>query len=762
MKNTRKFLTLLLTLAVFVTCFSLVAYADEEVMTPDEAAAAYAEAVALDSKLLEFYEADTYFELRVENSELTLTQTEEGKLLKGGVYSETVMSDALHISSFNPTKVNLAQNAPASFGVNFRVKLSENSPITLYAVSSETGDYLSLFSISEGKVTHKFDTEKISYVYEEIPEIVAGEFIDVAIYVEKADGTDNVTISVSKAGTQLLNTSYSYANGTTDFLKGSFKLDSAYLSTSDASFGYIEVYSGTFGRYLDNSLNTEAIAAGVVKAYEDYTAFKSLPGIENGAFELAEMIAKVAVVYDFNSTDSSVTAAFEDCVAVVSAAYEALVNDADTAINAEDFAQKAYNDKLDTVNVILSFEEYMTKLSESEFSDISAVDFAKIEKAVADAYDELAVLKEIEEDAIYVINELSKISNIYLATYEELKTAYASVLSVTICETYYSDLYPADVVNEAVQKRNKVMLDYPLLNAQALAFVENMEIATDNTAEFSERYASYVIAKENKFTDSTYDTYLEDTTIAELLEKYDVLDAEMLAVSDYAEQFLSKIREAALTPSYTVKVKALDAAKPYLEDVEVGYPEVADAIASYYAMREDIASRKELAKRYIQAVLNVQLASTVKDKTAAIEIAESLAVLGQELSVTVDGMPITVNEANIILSNEKSAISLKATRISNYVSAASNIAKAGSLLERRQAINAALALKAGLTEDLEEEDVISATAVIDAAITAYNNDVNGANDVAEEKETAALTLLTKTVPSKKIADVVAIIKKFYE
>ena len=179
-------------------------------------------------------------------------------------------------------------------------------------------------------------------------------------------------------------------------------------------------------------------------------------------------------------------------------------------------------------------------------------------------------------------------------------------------------------------------------------------------------------------------------------------------------------------------------------------------------MRDEIASRKEAAKRYIQAVLNVQIATTVKEKTVAIEIAEGFAVLGQELSVEVEGMPITVNEANIILSNEKSAITLKATRISNYVAAASAIAKQQTLLERRAAINAALALKAGLSEDLEEEDVISATAVIDAAIKAYNADVNTANDTAEEKDNTALNLLAKTVPAKKIAEVVAIIKKFYE
>ena len=65
-------------------------------------------------------------------------------------------------------------------------------------------------------------------------------------------------------------------------------------------------------------------------------------------------------------------------------------------------------------------------------------------------------------------------------------------------------------------------------------------------------------------------------------------------------------------------------------------------------------------------------------------------------------------------------------------------------------------------EDMEEEEVIKATAAIDAAVAAYNADVESANSAAEEKETTALNLLAKTVPSKKMAEVVAIIKKFYE
>ena len=770
MKNTRKILTILLAFALLVAGFSLTAFAAETELTEAEINLAnYKAALEESGKVLEFYEAGTYFELNVDGSDnVVINESEEGKLLKGGAYTEAVANGAVSISSVNPTKFNVNQNSPASFGVNLRAKITEASPVSLCVVSAETGDYLSLCSISVGKVTYSFDPASLSYNADEVA-IVAGEFFNLSVYVEKTSAMDNVYITITTDGGEEWTKEYSYANDATDFLEGKFKFDSAYIASTAVTLEYVEMYPGTFERFVDNTKNVDIIAEQLNDVYAAYLQNKDLAGVPAGAFDLAEIVAKVAVLYGYPVADvadaelqTALNAAFDDCISVVANAYASVVSKNDAVITMESNDTKDYNDRLDVVTESLYYKEFMALLEASAYAEASGVDFATVNVAFANADEELAKLQVIEADTVFVIEETSKIASIYLATYEELKSAYDAIKDVEICATYSSDVYSDADVLEAVQKKNIVMADYPVLDAKAKAFVENMLVATDSANAFSVRYAAYVSAKENLFDDKSYDKYLTDVTIAELNDMFVALDAEMRAVSDVAEEFLSKIRVAALTPSYTVKIIALDEAKPYLTVVEKGYPEVEDAIASYYAMREDIASRKEAAKRYVQAVINVQIASTVKEKMVAIEIAEAFAVLGNESSVEVEGMKMTVTEANIVLSNEKSAISLKATRINNFVSAAASISSKETLLERRQAINAALALKTLLTEDKDEEDVISATAVLDAAIALYNADVNAANTTANESDNSALAILSKTVPAKRIAEVVAIVKKFYE
>ena len=765
MKNTRKILTLLLSMALLVAGFSVTVFANG---TDNTDLAAYNAALAEDSDVLEFYEAGTYFEMRVDaNGNLVVSESEEGKLLKGGAYDATVSDGVINLTSVNATKFNLTQTTPASFGVNVRGKITEDSPLALYVASSATGDYLSLFTVSVGSISHKFNPTTLKYETEDF-NLAAGEFFDLSIYVDKANGTDTVYYSLTTEGGATVTDSYSYDNSANDFLSGKFDFDYAYLTTTAASFAYVEMYPGTYQRFVDNSKNVDVIAEKLVKTYNDYVTYKSVSGTK-GAFDLAEIVAKIAVRYEYpvnaianEETKAAVTAAFADCVNVVSKTYEATVVSAKAVMESADNDAKAYNDRLTLVNEVLSYNDYMTLLASSDYAEASGVDFEAVNAAFEVANAEADKLLKIEADTIFVIDAVSVIYNVYLSTYEELKAVYEKISEIAISDTYYSDDYAADVVADAVYKRNVVVSNYPMLDAKAKTFATNVQIAKDTTVAFSERYAAYTLAKENVFTDNTYDKYLTGVTVSELNEIFAVVDVEMKAVSEVAEAFLSKIREAEQTPSYTVKIKALDAAKPYIDVVETGYPEVAAAIDSYNAMRADVTARQEAARKYIQSVINVQIATSVKEKLAAIELAEAYAVLGNESSVEVEGMSMTVTEANIVLAYEKSDVELKITRINNYTTAVSEISKKTDLLACRQAINYALTLKAGLTIDAAEEDVVNATAALDAAIAAYNADVNEANTAAKTTETASLTLLTKTIPTKRIAEIVAIVKKFYE
>ena len=648
--------------------------------------------------------------------------------------------------------------------MNVRAKITEASPLTLYVTSAANGEYLSLFSVSAGKISHAFDPATLGYQTADFA-LSAGEFFELNIYVEKANGVDTVNYTITTDGGATLSGYYSYDNSATDFLGGKFAFDSAYLSVTEATFAFVEMYPGSYQRYVDNSKNVDVIAEKLVAVYNTYLEYNA-----NDAFELAEIISNIAVRYEYpvddisnEETKAEVVNAFNNCVAAVSKAYESNIAYGMSEMLKTDNASKPYNSRLDLVNEVLSYEAYMTNLETGSYAASCNVDFEAVKAAfdVADA--ENAALEVVEADSVFVIEAVSGIANIYLATYEDLKSAYELIADVEIDATYYSELYSEEAVADAVYKRNVVVSNYPTLDAKAKAFVSGVTAAVDTNNDFSTRYAAYASAKANIFNDATYDKYLTNVTVAELNEMFAAVDVEMRAVSEVAEAFLSKIREAEQTPSYTVKIKALDDAKPYIGNVEVGYPEVAEAIESYYAMRADVTARQEAARRYVQAVINVQIASSVKEKLAAIAIAESFAVLGNESSVEIEGMSMTVTEANIVLANEKASINLKATRINNYVAAVSDIATKNDLLSRRQAISYALSLKADLVLDLaDEEDVVDASRDLESAIAAYNDDVNEANSVAEETETAALTLLTKTIPTKRIAEIIAIVKKFYE
>lgn len=763
MKNTRKILTLLLSLALLVAGFSISAFADSSAVAQTDTLG-YSEVLEKDNAVLEFYEAGTYFAMRVDESGDVVIDGYEGELREGAAFSASVTDGVMSFTSMNETKMVVEPYVPSSFGVNVRAKITEESPLTLYAMSSITGDYLSLLSVSVGKISHKLNTETFAYDTVDFA-LAENEFFELNVFVEKSTGVDTVYYTITTDAGATLSGKYSYDNTITDFVNGKFDFDGAYLGSTAASLEYVEMYPGTFQRYVDNSKNVDVIADMLVTTYNDYLAYKN-----EGAFELAEIIAKIAVTYEYpvasvaNADVKSVlNTAFAECINVTSKVYESDMVRCQNEILSSDNASKAYTDRREVLETLYSYQGYMIVLEASEFATVSGVDFDVVDAALEVAYDEEDALDKIEEDTIFVIDALTPIYNIYLATYEELKVAYETVLNVEICATYFSDWYSAEEVADAVYKKKVVLTNYPILNEKAKAFVAGVVAATDMSSDFSSRYSAYITAKNNRFADDTYDKYLTDTTIAELNAAFDVVDVEMRAVTEVAEAFLAKIREAEMTPSYTVKIEALDAAAPYIDVVETGYPEVEAAIKSYYALRADVDARQEAARRYVQAVLNVQIAKGVKAKLAAIAIAESFAVLGSEASVVVDGMPITVTEANIILSNEKSAITLKATRINNYVSATDAISNVTELLARRQAINYALSLKAGLTEDdAEEEDVVNATAALNAAIAAYNAEVNTANTAAEQTETVALTIAAKTVPTKRIAEVIAIVKKFYE
>ena len=82
------------------------------------------------------------------------------------------------------------------------------------------------------------------------------------------------------------------------------------------------------------------------------------------------------------------------------------------------------------------------------------------------------------------------------------------------------------------------------------------------------------------------------------------------------------------------------------------------------------------------------------------------------------------------------------------------------MLAKREAIFAATALRD--MADEEDEAVVAANAKLAEAIAAYNAAVEAANAEADECNGAATSVVTKTVIAKTAAEIIAIIKKYFE
>ena len=64
--------------------------------------------------------------------------------------------------------------------------------------------------------------------------------------------------------------------------------------------------------------------------------------------------------------------------------------------------------------------------------------------------------------------------------------------------------------------------------------------------------------------------------------------------------------------------------------------------------------------------------------------------------------------------------------------------------------------------DAELAEVVAANTALDAAIASYNAKVSAANATAAECNNAAVAVVEKTTLTKTTAEIVAIIKKYFE
>lgn len=767
MKNTRKILTLLLALAVCFACSAVFAFAAEAAPSADQVA--YDAALAEHKKVLEYYEAGYYLNADFGDAEnlddAFADASDEFSFTPGGAFTAEFADGAAHLSAVNPSYFDFVPENAESFGIKARIKLAAGSAFELYLHSSKRGsigDYLRLFSVSEGNISHKLDCTGGAPKYlSQSSAVAADTYFDLDFFITKNSSEDVVVLTVTPDGGTAETLTYSFDNTVTDFLNGKFDFGSFYISAEEVTLSTLQVYKGSFVRDLDNSNNIEIIANAIAGMKADYDLYNTK--VASHAYEIYEIVAALAVTHGYDASSladtelvNAVEAFSQAAVNAVAPSYASSYSQGVAAINAE----AAYYDRLDHLSSIAVYSDFLNSLKSSNYSDVEGIDYAKIDADVAKVEAEAAALVKAKEDTIIGVAAAVQIPDVYLATYADYRAVYDTLRAHAICATYYDEELSAQTVNLASKVANVVLSEYPVLDAKATAFVQNVPVAGDTSLSFAERYAAYVIAKENQFSDTTYNEFLVGTTLEEIISVYEAAEAELGVISAYAEEFLSKIDDAAKSPSYSVKNVALAEAAAYIDSVELEYPGVAEAIELYEVLLKDVSDRINATKSYIQAVIDVQNATTVADKKVAIEIAKGLAELGSDVSVEVDGFDITVTEANMILSNEESAILLAETKVANYIAAASALEGITDIKELRLAIARATALKA--VADSTAEGVFEADMALDAAIIDYNARIKAANGVSNEVNNVALSALASTVPTVRVAEVVAIIKKFYE
>lgn len=767
MKNTRKILILLLLIAMSFACFSVFAYAAEA--TPSEDQLKYEAALATHKKVLEYYEAGYYlnadFDDAADFNAALSDATDEFALTVGGAFEATLADGAANVSSVSNTYFDFVPDTAASFGIKAKVKVTADSSFSLFLHSSKrgsVGEYLRLFAISDGKIAHELDYKGDTISYKTSTSAVAANtYFDIDFFLDKQANQNVITLIVTPDNGVAETFTYSYDNTSTDFLNGKFDFKSFYLATDGATIDSLQVYKGSFMRDLDNGNNVKIIADAIVAIANDYNTYSTK--VDSKAYELCEIVADLVVTYGYDPSGLTDTALVESvktfaqtCVNTVAPVYaEAYANGVNN-INVE----LAYYDRLTHVESIAVYSDFLNNLKDSDYSEVDGIDYDAIAADSAKVEAELATLEKAKEDTIAAFAAAVNIPNVYLATYSDYREAYDVLKAHPICATYYDEQRSAEAVNLASKVANVILAEYPVIDKKASAFAENVVIANDQTKSYAERYAAYTIAKANVFTDASYDAYLDGTTVAELLAAYDNATLTFSASVEAAEAFLSKIDQAAKTPSYSVKLVALDEAAAYIDTVERGYPGVTEAIELYNVLRKDISDKIEATKLYIQSVIDVQNAATVAEKKAAIAKAKELAVLGNDVSVEIADFDITVTQANVILSDEESAIVLAETKVANFIAATNALDSITDRKALKAAIARASALKAGA--DVTAAGVADASAKLDAAIAAFNAAVNAANTAGKETATLTVSVLGASVPTQRIGEVIAIIKKFYE
>lgn len=154
--------------------------------------------------------------------------------------------------------------------------------------------------------------------------------------------------------------------------------------------------------------------------------------------------------------------------------------------------------------------------------------------------------------------------------------------------------------------------------------------------EFAKLANAYLAAKEI-YNGGDIDENLDEATHSELFSLFSVYtDNEDFIIAETAlsDKFISVVKDAEIATYYTSKVERLREAESYLDSIRIKYSTVAEALEKYNQLKADIASQEKAAADYIAAVNEIAKAESFADRKAAVEAATALKAEGDVLGIS--------------------------------------------------------------------------------------------------------------------------------
>ena len=751
MKKSIRILVMLLALTVCMSGFAFVASANG-----DAAAYNYEE-------VLEYYEQGYFLNADFNSASHTIetaladSNSEFSSMCDGTPKYTAKATEGVFGSTSTFYFVGTPENE-TSFGVNADISIQKGGfgakstfKVMLF---NDKSNYVNLFEISPqdkavSVATKNVDsTGAVTYTLTKNTSAVPqNAYFDLQFFYDYQNGKGDLVLT--------------FSNGTTEtytFDIGRYACSEIRVAFTKTTFDNVEFYKGNFPRTLTG--NDDIIAGHIKTLVGLYEADKN----SENAGKYIDVIAKVVADYGFttdNVTDPALKAEVDACMIT---ALKAIGDDYAAKFIAEgtgidtvtDFVQKSA-----ILAQLTKYNDLLTTIEENFADKIQIQTDAAALAATREVYTaEKIWLDTAKANTLATLEALSTVPEMFFANYQDLRT-FGDVYGVSpLCLTYADENYTVNDVLAAYELAEAYMAKFTELHAKATAFVESIPVAADATADFATRYNALALAEANYFEDTSYNAFMTDATIEQLIAQYNALVAEFAPVVDFAEDFISKVDEAKSTLSYSVKQVALAEALTYLETVEMQYPGVAEAVADYNAIKADVENKFAVTEEYINAVIALRDAADEDAMLAALAVALEKAVDGSDVSVNVVVGDMTVAQANVILSTIDKEVSNSGIRNTKYVAAVNAIAGIENVLDLREAILAAIAIRDLADADLAE--VVAANTALDAAIASYNAKVSAANAAADECNNAAVAVVEKTTLTKTTAEIVAIIKKYFE